>query len=341
MPKVLVVGHVCLDIIPSLGPRIEFEPGKLIEAGPAELATGGAVANVGLALHRLGVDVGLLGKISDDLFGRALLSILDGLTDRMVVAAGAPSSYTVVLNSVGTDRMFIHAPGCNATFSTADVSDDALRSADWMHFGYPPLLARMFEDGGSELVDVFHRAKSAGLTTSLDMSLPDPDSPAGKANWRNILQRVLPLCDFFLPSADEMRFVFPETLDAPAQAEICAELGAKVVGIKMGERGLYCRPAARPCELGNGIPRSDFWVGEPFVAEPFQVEVAGTTGAGDATIAGLIAYAIAGHRPKETLTFASAVGAFSCERADAVSGIPSREAVERRISNGWKRGTPK
>ena len=50
---VVVAGHICLDIIPTIPhERIEFEPGRLLQVGPAVLSTGGAVSNTGLALHR-------------------------------------------------------------------------------------------------------------------------------------------------------------------------------------------------------------------------------------------------------------------------------------------------
>ena len=68
---VAVAGHICLDIIPSF--RTEernlndlFIPGKLIDVGPALMATGGAVGNTGIALHRLGRRTVLIGKIGQD-----------------------------------------------------------------------------------------------------------------------------------------------------------------------------------------------------------------------------------------------------------------------------------
>jgi sugar/nucleoside kinase (ribokinase family) len=59
---VVVAGHICLDMIPDMGSdqvstSLEeiLTPGKLVSVGPAKTATGGAVANTGLALHRLGL----------------------------------------------------------------------------------------------------------------------------------------------------------------------------------------------------------------------------------------------------------------------------------------------
>ena len=83
-PDVVVAGHLCLDISPDLkvlaGPvRLDeiFAPTRLSVVGPAVLSTGGAVSNTGLALRRLGIRVGLMGKCGADAFGRAVLDLLE------------------------------------------------------------------------------------------------------------------------------------------------------------------------------------------------------------------------------------------------------------------------
>jgi sugar/nucleoside kinase (ribokinase family) len=64
-PRVVVAGHLCLDILPGLRPltpealRALLQPGHLLEVGPAVFTAGGAVANTGLVLHRLGIPVSL------------------------------------------------------------------------------------------------------------------------------------------------------------------------------------------------------------------------------------------------------------------------------------------
>jgi sugar/nucleoside kinase (ribokinase family) len=138
--EAVVAGHVCLDVIPALKGPPDVEPGRLIDIGPAALSTGGAVANTGLALHRLGVSVRLMGKVGDDLFGRAVLDALCGhdprLADGMMVAGGEATSYSIVISPPGVDRSFLHCPGANDRFSSDDLRYDLLRSALLFHFGY-------------------------------------------------------------------------------------------------------------------------------------------------------------------------------------------------------------
>ncbi|MCX7916089.1 MAG: carbohydrate kinase family protein, partial [Verrucomicrobiae bacterium] len=80
-PEIVVAGHICLDIIPrfpraDVDYRAAMQPGKLVLVDPPVISTGGAVANTGLALHRLGIPTGLMGKVGDDLFGRAILDVI-------------------------------------------------------------------------------------------------------------------------------------------------------------------------------------------------------------------------------------------------------------------------
>ncbi|WP_261807702.1 carbohydrate kinase family protein [Paenibacillus sp. N3.4] len=87
-------------------------PGKLVDVGPAVTATGGAVSNTGLALHRPGIRASLMGKIGDDMFGTVILELLRQqdrrLTEGMIVSGDEHTSYSVVINPPGIDRVFLH-----------------------------------------------------------------------------------------------------------------------------------------------------------------------------------------------------------------------------------------
>ena len=62
----------------------------------------------------------------------------------------------------------------------------------------------MYTDNGAELATIFQRVKVMGITTTLDLSMPDPNSVAGRADWHAILGATLPYVDVFLPSAEEI-----------------------------------------------------------------------------------------------------------------------------------------
>ena len=284
MVEVIAAGHICVDLIPQFttdaGADLSayLAPGRLSEVGPMPLATGGSVSNTGLNLKRLGVDTRLMGKVSDDLLGRAILEIVRSygpeLAEAMIVVPGETSSYTMVINPPHIDRIFLHCPGANHTFGADDVRYDLVAQARVFHFGYPPYLGRMYADGGSEMIEMFRRAQETGVTTSLDMAMPDPAGPSGTVDWQAIMRRAMPYVDLFMPSAEEWLFMvnrqrFDELtasvgpagmLDALQVEDIRAlggealDMGAKVVVLKLGERGIYMRTARRIDDLGRGGP---------------------------------------------------------------------------------------
>src|SRR5690349_12672712 len=101
--EAVVAGHICLDVFPTIaGGEVAFKPGQTVEAGPVIFSTGGAVSNTGLALNKLGIATGLLGKVGADLFGQAILQILEshgsGYSDGMVIVPGESSSYSIIIS---------------------------------------------------------------------------------------------------------------------------------------------------------------------------------------------------------------------------------------------------
>ena len=320
-PAVVVAGHICLDIIPTFERPVALEPGKLFKVGPAVIATGGVVSNTGIALHRLGVRTRLMGKVGDDLIGQMILNRTRPIDpDGMIVAAGATSSYSVVISQPGIDRTFLHCTGANDTFVADDIDYERLAGARLFHFGYPPLMRSMYVDGGRQMETIFRRVKERGLMTSLDMSYPDPQSEAGQVDWRAWLRRVLPCVDIFLPSLDETQMMLKSTAAPSELSRQLHDWGAAIVGLKLGDRGLYVR-----------------WPDGELSAPCFEVNVVGTTGSGDATIAGFLAGLLHGLPAEEVMATAVAVGACCCEAADATSGIRPWDEVQQRIRAGWKR----
>ncbi|MZQ85852.1 carbohydrate kinase family protein [Paenibacillus sp. 5J-6] len=369
--EVIVAGHICLDIIPTIHgkpARMDalFVPGKLVDVGKAVISTGGAVSNTGIALHQLGCQVSLMGKVGQDLFGETILSILNKysptLTEGMIISPDASSSYTIVISPPQTDRIFLHATGANDTYSADDLRTEQLLGARIFHFGYPPLMRSMYMNTGEELILLLKKVKEQGLTVSLDLAKPDPETEAGCADWRSILTGALPYVDICLPSFEEIVYMLHRdryeiwmkevgsgdlltyaTGDFLSElAEELLEMGAAVVGLKLGEHGLYVRTtkevsrlsAIGPCLLSKELQAN--WLDSEMIVSCFHVDAVGTTGAGDCTIAGFIYGLLQGFELEKTLQTAVGVGAFNVEQADAVSGIPHGSKVWERMDNGWK-----
>lgn len=335
---ILVAGHACLDLIPELATSLP-PPGGLVGAGALTFSPGGVVSNTGLALHRLGLAVRLLARVGDDLLGGCLRSLYDAATGgggggSLRTVPGQPTSYSVVLSPPGEDRRFLHCPGVNATFSDADVTADDLQGCRHLHVGYPTVMPGLYADGGRPLERLFQAARRAGLTTSLDLCFPDADGL--RVDWPAVFARVLPWVDLFVPSVEETRACLRVEAGSPdATADRLAERllgwGAAAALIKQGEAGVLLRTA--PDATRRGLPAG--WDDVRMTQPCYRVRVAGTTGSGDTTVAGLLAAVQLGLPPREALRLACGVGACCCERADATSGIPSLETVQRRIAQGW------
>jgi sugar/nucleoside kinase (ribokinase family) len=365
--KIIVAGYICLDMTPAIGDEFQsfrdvFQPGNLVQAGPIAYSAGGAVANTGAALCRLGHEAMLVGRLGRDALGeevlRCLAAVQPGLGRNLLQDDGDHTAYALVFSAPGFDRMFLIHRGANDSFDSSDVSDELMADSAWLHFGYPPIMERMRSGQGERTAELLARAKRFGLTTSLDMIKPSA-GPAVQTDWRNFLRNVLPNTDFFCPSLEEIHsMLYPSKgLDAVgalghgslnaamlrAMAGELLEMGTAVVAIKMGEYGLYVRTTDNldrlaltnvhrhsPMELGS-------WAGRELFTPCYSVEATGTNGAGDSTIAGLISGVFHGLPPQEAARFACAVGAFSVEGRDATGAIPLCEHVWERIRAGWAR----
>jgi len=365
--KIIAAGHICLDITPVFPPGNRFSgvgelliPGKLIHMDQADVHTGGSVANTGLALKLLGADVRLMGKVGSDAFGAMIGDILRSHgAGGLIVDEGSSTSYSVVLAVPGVDRIFLHNPGANDTFTSADIPEDALEDAALFHFGYPPLMKKMYENDGAELTAVFRRMKEREIATSLDMAAVDPESEEGRIDWSRILAAVLPYVDFFVPSFEELCYMLDRPKydalnalggemvthlsmerDVQPLAERCLQLGCRTALIKCGTAGMYCRTAdeAAMRQVGSRLELdAALWADRSCVQPCFRADkVLSGTGAGDTGIAAFLIAVMQGRAPAVCTALAAAEGACAVTAYDALGGLRPLEELEARISAGWE-----
>ncbi len=371
MKKIISAGHICLDITPVFPSDHGYDrigdllvPGKLIRMEAASVHTGGSVANTGLALKLLGNDVTLLGKVGKDAFGSIVESILAGYgAGGLIPDQQSSTSYSVVLAVPGMDRVFLHNPGANDTFSASDIPEKALADAALFHFGYPTLMKRMYAENGSELQSLFCRVKGSGIATSLDLAAVDPQSEAGKANWQEILKNTLPYVDFFVPSFEELCYMLDrsrydtlsakggdmtEQEDIPEMADElarkCLDLGCGAVLIKCGLSGMVYRTGSgeRMAQVGARLElNADAWANRSGKQPCYRAEIVrSATGAGDVSIAAYLTALMNGETPAECAKLAAAEGAASVSSYDALGGILPLNELKKRIAEYENGGRP-
>lgn len=360
----VVAGYLGVDLAPGFAGSGEpvplarlLRPGRLVEVGPLTLSLGGVVANTGLALSRFGRRVALMGTLGEDPLGDVALSLLASYDVTLALRrTAAPTAYGVVLAPPGNDRVFLECPGGNATFAAADVDLEMVARGRLFHFGYPPLMPALLADDGAELVALLAQVQARGVTTSLDMTLPDPDGACAGVDWPDLLARVLPWVDIFTPSIEELLFMLaPEDyarlvagagegdpVDAipPDQcvrlAEAALDLGARVVLVKAGHRGGYlrtgdCAGLGALGEAAGAWSDRALWL----AADPVDAaRVCNACGAGDAAVAGFLAALLRGEGPERAGRLAMLAGRDSLYGADTLAGLRPWEDMARDLEPG-------
>ena len=365
--KIIAAGHICIDITPVFPKGTHcadisqlMVPGRLIHMDAADVHTGGSVANTGLALKLLGADVRLLGKVGNDAFGTMVKDILASYgAGGLVVDEESTTSYSVVVAIPGIDRIFLHSPGANNTFTNGDIPEEALEDGAIFHIGYPPVMRRLYENDGAELAAILRRVKDHGIATSMDMTNIDPNSEAGKINWETILAETLPYTDFFVPSFEELCFMLNrERYDALSArggdmteglnmlqdvkplAEKCLALGCKAVLIKCGISGMYYKTSDKATmeTVGSRLElNADSWADQEGIQPCFKADqVLSGTGAGDTSIAAFLLAAAEGKNPAQCAALAAAEGACAVTAYDALGGLKQLDELEARIASGWE-----
>jgi len=274
------------------------------------------------------------------------------------------------------DRFVLHNPATNDTFGPEDIDYELAKKCVLFHFGYPPLMKRMYENEGEELTEMYKRIRELGVTTSLDMAMPDPAAPSGQVDWRKILEKVLPHVDIFLPSLEEITFMMDRNLydrrqsqaqnedhvwayepaDCTTISDKLLSLGVKIAAIKCGIRGLYLRTAGKKQvgSIGTASPKDiDRWSERELWAATYRTDkFASALGAGDATIAGFLCGFVRGNTPQECLQVANTVGWQNVRAMDALSGISDWPTTAKLLKDrnrlynspkikaaGWRLGT--
>jgi sugar/nucleoside kinase (ribokinase family) len=339
---VVIAGYTCVDLIPDFKKTHSvtslsnlFIPGKLIEIDGINFVLGGVVANTGLAMKKFDKKVFLNGLVGDDFIGKFAIEWMDkyNLSAGIRTTDKAGTAFSIVIAPPGIDRIFLESPGCNQIFDSSFINFGAVSESRLFHFGYPPLLKQFYQNDGGHLVDLFSRLQRIGVVTSLDFSLPDSDSESGRINWPEIMQKVLPYTDIFVPSLEELLMImepmiYTEIVSSAGSTDIINQVpidtirkigkkvidsGVKILMIKAGHRGAYLltgdvssvNEKAR-LGLSTGLwNHSELWC-NVYKADP--VKLKNSSGTGDVAVAAFLTAILNGENPDLSVKYATLAG---------------------------------
>jgi sugar/nucleoside kinase (ribokinase family) len=308
---VVVFGLLVADI---LGRPVDLR--RLPKRGSLQLidtisfSTGGNAANVGTALSKLGLSVGVIGRLGNDVWGSLIIDSLKryGIDCSQIITDRTPqTSATLVCVDAGGERSFIHTPGATKDLRSEDLLSRMkyIGRAKLLMVGYLGLLPQMEK----ELPEIFRKVKGGkNILIALDTAgIPRRD--------RKLVKSFLPYTDFFIPSLNEARQLtgYHNARDIMTFFRDCG--AANVFGLKLGKGG--CLIADRNNEYR--VP-----------GFPVKI-VVDATGAGDSFYAGFLAAWLRGLDTYRAAEFANMVGACCVSAIGASTGIRSFKETQQLI----------
>jgi len=302
LPEITCVGIVVADVVGKPIDRLP-ERGTLALVDRMELHSGGCAANTGISLAKLGVDTAIIGKVGRDGFGDFLTHRFEsfGIDTRSVARdPEVATSATMVLAHSDGERSFLHYLGANATLRREDIDFECIRNSKILHIAGALVMPSL---DGEPMAELLRDAQAAGVTTALDTVYD------ATGRWMELVRPSLPYVDYLLPSYEEARMLAGGREDPADIAAYLLDAGAKVVGLKLGERGSYVRSQS----------------GETVQLPVYPVRVVDALGAGDAYVAGLLTGVVRGWELERSVRFATAVGACCVTALGATTGVRSFE----------------
>lgn len=337
----VIAGYICVDLIPEFKKNKLFtsisdvlKPGKLIEIGNLNYTLGGIVANTGIAMKKFSKQIHLNGLIGDDFIGKIARERLDeiDLSEGIKTIKKSSTAFSLVIAPPGLDRIFLESLGCSNVFDRNNINYEAISESRLFHFGYPPLFEHFYLNEGNQLIRMFSEVQSMDVVTSLDFSLPDVESESAKVNWPEILKKVLPFVDIFVPSIEEALLVmmphdyaqiqsFSQDTDMIDKISLdtirelgrkIIDFGAKIVLLKSGHRGVYLFTSDISSINGKRfLNLNQTWNYRELWCNAYPVsnnKIKNSSGAGDTSVAAFLSAILDGEGPDASLRYAAIAG---------------------------------
>lgn len=261
--QVCCMGELIVDMI-------ALETGRLEEVSGFLKNFGGAPANTAIGLAKLGVKVGYMGKVGNDLFGNFLVETLqENYVDISGIVKDDYARTTLAFVSLtkGGERDFIfyRNPGADEQFSSKDIKEKFLTKAKIFHFGSLLQIRNPSKKATEKALKI---AKKNKMFISYDPNYRESlwkDKNLAKETILSTISQVS-----FLKVNEEEIEILTDTKN-PERAIERLPVKNQLIVVTLGKRGCYYH--------FHGI--SNYVKG-------FKVKAIDTTGAGDAFNAGAL-----------------------------------------------------
>ena len=293
MSKILVVGSANADLMIAT-PKLP-KPGETVRGHEFLVAPGGKGANQAIATARLGGDVGFIGSIGDDDFGRSIeRSLLDSGVDtsRLCVRPNSSTGVALILSETSGENMIAIAAGANDFLLPADIdaAADAIAEAS--------IIVCQFE---SPVATIEHLVKVAKLSRVPVLLNPAPA--------RRMSDEMLDGIRFLVPNRQELADLAGLQTGTVAEVETAAKAllvrGAEGVIVTLGREGVLLAGADGACVFPAPL-----------------VEAVDTTGAGDTFVGGFAAEWCRTSDVDAAISFAQRAAAYSVTGRGAQASMP-------------------
>ncbi len=310
--KVLVasLGDCCIDLVFKVA-KYPHE-GEESQVLSFQESLGGSAANVAVALARLGIKSGFLGKIGKDYFGDLLFKafLREGVDTSQVYFSNSKRTniMVIVVGSTGERTIFAYR-GAAVEHKPEEISKGYIRKLKLLHISGYSFLEKPQSEAAKKAVYV---AKEESIPVSLDLGYFLAEK--GPCETKKILKLV----DILFPNKEELELISGESRVRKA-AEKVLDWGVKVVVVKLGGEGAFLSTKK-----------------EHFYLPSLKVKVKDTTGAGDAFDAGFIFGYLEGYTLKESLKIANWCAAQNVQSIGARTGLPFRDQLNDFIRENFK-----
>ena len=255
----------------------------------------------------------MVGRVGHDAFGSALLENLDAdsIDHAFVVQDGqAATGVALIVVDDSGENSIVVSSGANMRLSPADVeaAEAVIAAAD--------LLVLQLEVPLESVVRSAELARAHGVRVVLN------PAPA-----RALPARLLSMVDVLVPNETEAALLVGLPVGTQSEAQKAAEAllrsGVGTVILTLGERG------ALPARAG-----------QMQVVPAFDVQPVDTTAAGDAFVAGLAVALAEGQGLDKAVRWGNAAGGLAATQLGAQPSLPTRQALERLLSDGSLKSPP-